>query len=635
MRLKPNHNQAEQASCQPAIPAIPGLTRWVNIGVLWTTYGLSIGVIVLLLLIVIVIGWTAWPATQAPTLTLFLPEQVELIDGEVGNLPAAQRDQIPVTGDVLWSKDGSAMLLVGPKASMVQHYRRRVGQLLNELTAGELRMGLLKTRLAGMSMREKMDKNALGLSEARIAHMTPSELDAALGNLEWTIIQVQTRDLQTGQSVLVARVESTDGNHKPLVEVTRQVKTPIVEGSAMKIGGGRNKMGTQSQRWPAVVVSTSDKRAVLLVKPSAKMVNAVEKLIASKTAMSSKVVDQKLMAIEAASLYPYEVGPLRIDGKDMTDLQAMSKAAYDKWLADHQKDILANHQPALREAANWSIVETDQAGLMPGDKLYVALNGLPVYGWRMLFGWKWDPTRDIYGLMPQMLGTVYTSLLALIVATVFGVAIAIYLSQDFLPTAWELSIKNVVDLLAAIPSVVYGLWGIYVVIPVIQNYFDWVPGVSTAFKGAGVLPAVLVLAIMVLPTIAAISREALVSVNPRIKEAAYGMGCTRWEAILFVMIPTALTGIFGAIVLGFGRALGETMALAMLLGNNNTFNFSIFATGNTLAALIANNLAEADGNQRQVLMVAGLLLLLITLVVNMCGAGVVQFANRNRKGAVQ
>ncbi len=136
--------------------------------------------------------------------------------------------------------------------------------------------------------------------------------------------------------------------------------------------------------------------------------------------------------------------------------------------------------------------------------------------------------------------------------------------------------KNIVELLAAIPSVVYGLWGIFVLIPLIRPYcdwiydkFSWIPFFSTTLAGPGMLPAALVLAIMILPTVAAVSQDSLLAIPYKIKEAAYGMGTTRWEAILKVMLPTASRGIFGALVLGLGRALGETMALAMLVGNSN------------------------------------------------------------------
>jgi phosphate transport system permease protein len=154
----------------------------------------------------------------------------------------------------------------------------------------------------------------------------------------------------------------------------------------------------------------------------------------------------------------------------------------------------------------------------------------------------------------------------------------------------------------------------------------WMPLFATDLSGPGVLPAVIVLAIMILPTITAISRDALVSVPSKLRMAAYGLGATRWEAILAVILPTASRGVFGGIVLAFGRALGETMALAMLVGNANQISLSLFSPANTLAALLANNFPEAGPKQVGVLMYAALVLLGITLIVNIIGALILQRA---------
>jgi phosphate transport system permease protein len=195
--------------------------------------------------------------------------------------------------------------------------------------------------------------------------------------------------------------------------------------------------------------------------------------------------------------------------------------------------------------------------------------------------------------------------------------------------------RTTVELLAAIPSVVYGLWGIFVVVPAIRPGADWlyahlgrIPFFGSSLSGPGLLPAALVLAIMILPTVAAVSQDALRQVPYRVKEAAYGMGATRWEAILKVMLPTASTGIFGALVLGFGRALGETMALAMLIGNSNQLSLSLFSPANTLAALLALNFPEAGPREVAVLMYAALVLLAITLLVNVAGGAIMAMAGR-------
>jgi len=285
-----------------------------------------------------------------------------------------------------------------------------------------------------------------------------------------------------------------------------------------------------------------------------------------------------------------------------------------------------------------------------------AVPAMREYGVGFLTGRVWDANAQVYGILAPTWGTLYTSILALILGSLFGVAAAIFLSESFLSSAlfvvlhkfklelhpiWgqipdrtERILKELIELLAAIPSVVYGLWGIFVVIPFIRPYcnwlhanFSWMPWFSTDLSGPGVLPAVIVLSIMVLPTITAISRDALVSVPPKLRMAAYGLGATRWESIFAVILPAASRGILGGIVLGFGRALGETMALAMLVGNANEIKLSLFSPANTLAALLANNFPEAGPKEVGILMYAALVLLAITLAVNIVGAFILQRAS--------
>jgi phosphate transport system permease protein len=263
------------------------------------------------------------------------------------------------------------------------------------------------------------------------------------------------------------------------------------------------------------------------------------------------------------------------------------------------------------------------------------------YGASLLTSETWDPNRQEFGIKPQIWGTVYTSLLALLVGTVFGLAVAIFISEDFLPPRGQAVFKNLVELLAAIPSVIYGLWGIYVVIPALAGpsawlgkHLGWLPIFDpTNFRGGpAILPASLVLAIMILPTITAISRDALVSVPLKMREGAIALGATRWETIFKVILPTASTGIFGSVILAFGRALGETMALAMLVGSSNVLAFSVLSPTNTLAALMASNFREATGMQVAALMYAALVLLAITLVVNVVGAAIVARTSRSLAG---
>jgi phosphate transport system permease protein len=267
-----------------------------------------------------------------------------------------------------------------------------------------------------------------------------------------------------------------------------------------------------------------------------------------------------------------------------------------------------------------------------------ALPGIARHGLDFITGTVWDVGQQRFGILPAIWGTLYSALLALVVGGFFGVTMAIFLTQDFLPPRLAAVFRIVVELLAAIPSVVYGLWGIFVVIPAIRPLADalhaalgWFPLFSSTLSGPGLLPAALVLAIMILPTIAAVAQDALRAVPLKTKQAAYGMGATRWEAILRVMLPSAATGIFGALVLGLGRALGETMALAMLVGNANQITLSLFSPANTLAALLALNFPEAGPNEVEVLMYAALVLMLITLLVNVAGSLLMSYAQRNHQ----
>jgi phosphate transport system permease protein len=260
------------------------------------------------------------------------------------------------------------------------------------------------------------------------------------------------------------------------------------------------------------------------------------------------------------------------------------------------------------------------------------------YGTSFLTTSKWDPSGNKFGIVPQIGGTLYSSILGVGIGALFGIAVAIFLTQDFLPARFETVLKHIIELLAAIPSVVYGLWGIFVLIPLVRPFLNSIheilPNVGifgTRLSGPGMLPAALVLAIMVLPTVTAISRDAMVAVPPKLREAAFGLGATRWETILAVILPTASRGIYGSIILAFGRAVGETMALAMLLGNNNSFSWSLFAPGNTLAALLANQWPESSDHEKGALMYAGLVLLAITLLINIAGTLVIQ---RTARGGV-
>jgi phosphate transport system permease protein len=259
--------------------------------------------------------------------------------------------------------------------------------------------------------------------------------------------------------------------------------------------------------------------------------------------------------------------------------------------------------------------------------LYEALPAIRSFGTSFVVSKTWDAGKGKFGILPEIVGTMVSSILGVALATVFGIAVAIFLTEQFIPRWLESIFKNIVQLLAAIPSVVYGLWGIFVVIPAIRpacnwlhGHLGWIPLFSTPLLSVGMMPAAIVLAIMILPTITAISRDAIASVNPLLREAAFGMGATRWETILGVTLPTSRRGIYGSIVLGFGRAIGETMALAMLIGSANVISPSLFSPADTLAALLANKFPEAASPiDMGVLMYAAVVLLGLTLVVNAIG----------------
>ena len=210
-----------------------------------------------------------------------------------------------------------------------------------------------------------------------------------------------------------------------------------------------------------------------------------------------------------------------------------------------------------------------------GEIFCKAWPAIQKFGFGFITNVQWSPNRAIFGVLPVIIGTAASSLLALLFALPLGLSIAIFLSEDFLPAPIRQTIRFVVELLAAIPSVVYGLWGIFVVVPLVQQYgaiiadkLGFIPLFAGPAYGNSLLTASLVLALMVLPTITAISRSALVAVPPTLREGAYALGSTRWETILGVILPTAAPGIVASTILGFGRAMGETMAVAMLIGNS-------------------------------------------------------------------
>jgi phosphate transport system permease protein len=251
------------------------------------------------------------------------------------------------------------------------------------------------------------------------------------------------------------------------------------------------------------------------------------------------------------------------------------------------------------------------AGILIWITIQVGLKAMPAiqqFGFNFFSTSSWNPVNEKYGVWPAIYGTLISSFIALAISVPIGLGVAIFLSEDYLSPAVQRIMVFLVELLAAIPSVVYGLWGIFVLIPFLKGF--------TPLKGPGMLPAALILSVMILPTIAAIARDSIINVDKGLRQAAVGLGATRWEAILQIILPAASSGIIGGIMLALGRALGETMAVTMLIGNANQVNPSVFAPSNTISSLLANQFAEASGLQISALMYAALILFLITLVVN-------------------
>jgi phosphate transport system permease protein len=258
--------------------------------------------------------------------------------------------------------------------------------------------------------------------------------------------------------------------------------------------------------------------------------------------------------------------------------------------------------------------------------LFASIPALKEFGPKFLTTSKWDPVAEVYGAWPYIYGTLMSSLVALLLAVPIGLGTAIFLAE-LAPQWMRTPLSFMVELLAAVPSVVYGLWGRLVLIPAIIPLQTWLsthasnwPIVGKLFSGAPVgqsmMAGGLILAIMVLPFITAVSREVIKAVPPTQREAAFGLGATHWEAISGPILRTARSGIIGAIILGLARALGETMAITMVIGNGNEANISLLAPANTLSSKLALEFAEASGGQQSALMYLALTLFCITIVVN-------------------
>ena len=255
------------------------------------------------------------------------------------------------------------------------------------------------------------------------------------------------------------------------------------------------------------------------------------------------------------------------------------------------------------------------------------------FGFGFLWTQNWDINELTFGALPYIYGTVVSSAIALIIALPVGLAVAVVTSESFLPPWIRSPIAFVVELIAAIPSVIVGLWGVFVLIPFLQpvqqwlfQHLSWIPIFNSEPAGPSMLIAGIILAIMILPTIAAISRDVLIAIPKELRSASASLGATQWETIFRVLLPAAISGILGAAMLGLGRALGETMAVTMVIGNSDQISTSLLNPGNTIPALLANQFAEAsDGLHIGALMYLALILFALTLIVNMFAIVLVKF----------
>jgi phosphate transport system permease protein len=252
---------------------------------------------------------------------------------------------------------------------------------------------------------------------------------------------------------------------------------------------------------------------------------------------------------------------------------------------------------------------------------------LHTFGFSFLYEEVWNPVTEKFGAVAPIYGTIVTSFIAMLIAVPVGLFIALFLTE-LCPMWLRRPIGIAIELLAGIPSIIYGIWGLFVFAPFLQQYvqpflitvFGNVPVLSTLFEGPpygiGILTAGLILAIMVLPFVTSISRDVFEAVPPVLKEAAYGLGCTTWEVARYVVLPFTRVGVIGGVMLGLGRALGETMAVTFVIGNAHRISGSILAPGTTISATIANEFTEAVGDLYTSSLIAlGLILFVITFIV--------------------
>jgi phosphate transport system permease protein len=250
-----------------------------------------------------------------------------------------------------------------------------------------------------------------------------------------------------------------------------------------------------------------------------------------------------------------------------------------------------------------------------------ALPAIKKFGLSFFISTSWNATAESFGALPFLVGTLLTSFLAIAVAVPFSIAISIFLGEYFKEGVISHFLRSAIEVLAGIPSVIYGLWGVFLLVPLVRA-LELKLGVAP--HGVGILTSSLILAIMIIPFSASLGREVISLVPGDLKEAAYSLGATRFEVMMRIVIPYARSGIIAGILLAFGRAIGETMAVTMLIGNSSFLPTSIFSPANTMASVIANQFSEATGIVASSLIYIALVLFLVTMIVNIIGNYVIR-----------
>jgi phosphate transport system permease protein len=251
-----------------------------------------------------------------------------------------------------------------------------------------------------------------------------------------------------------------------------------------------------------------------------------------------------------------------------------------------------------------------------------SLPSLKAFGLKFFYKTTWDPVANQFGALPFLVGTLLTSFLALVISTPFSIGVAIFLGEYYKKGAVAEVFKNIVDLLAGIPSVIYGFWGLFVLVPLVR---DLEMKLHVAPYGVGIFTSSVILAIMILPFSVSLSRQVISMVPSHLKEAAYSLGATRHEVITKIIIPYTKSGLFAGLLLALGRALGETMAVTMLIGNTHDLPGGIFSPGNTMASVIANEFTEATGQvYTSALIEMGLFLFVVATIINIIGKQIIK-----------